>query len=164
MEIIKDITKVNRSIVKDKKNEYIVIHYVGSVSSAKNNGAYFRDVNRNASAHYFVDSENIVQVVEDLDASWHCGALQYKHRQCRNINSIGIEICCYKDFSDGGICKMLPLAIKKAKELTKELAMKYNIPKENILRHYDVTGKSCPMEWSVENCKEWEEFKEGIYE
>jgi N-acetylmuramoyl-L-alanine amidase CwlA len=28
--------------------------------------------------------------------------------------------------------------------LCRYLMNKYNIPKENVLRHYDVSGKSCP--------------------
>ena len=33
----------------------------------------------------------IWQCVEDQNIAWHCGASSYKHPECRNANSIGIE-------------------------------------------------------------------------
>ena len=35
---------------------------------------------------------------------------------------------------------------------------KYSIPVENVIRHYDVTGKRCPEPY-VREAKEWEAFK-----
>ena len=35
---------------------------------------------------------------------------------------------------------------------------KYNIPIENVIRHYDVTHKNCPAPF-VENTKAWDNFK-----
>lgn len=48
--------------------------------------------------------------------------------------------------------------ISNAIELTKFLMKKYNISIDNILRHYDVTGKNCPRPF-VENEKIWLNFK-----
>ena len=42
MEIIKDITNTNRTISNNRKIEYLVIHYVGAVSTARNNASYFK--------------------------------------------------------------------------------------------------------------------------
>ena len=48
--------------------------------------------------------------------------------------------------------------LRNAIELTKYLAEKYNIPRKNIIRHYDVTGKECPKPYI--NDYKWErEFK-----
>ena len=77
---------------------YLVIHYTGAPGTARNNGAYFAswgDIG--ASAHYFVDAQDIVQSVPDSGRAWHCGASAYKHPECRNDNSIGVELCCYQD-------------------------------------------------------------------
>lgn len=79
-------TTVNRTKKRNKKNLYIVIHWVGAVSSAYNNAKYFQNVYRGSSAHYFVDDKNIYQIVKDSDASWHCGAKKYFHKKCRNKN------------------------------------------------------------------------------
>lgn len=71
--IKKKLTSVNRTKKKGKKNLYLVIHWVGAVSSAYQNAKYFEQEYRGASAHYFVDDNSIYQVVEDSDAAWHCG-------------------------------------------------------------------------------------------
>ena len=93
--INKYITKKNRTISNRSSIKYLTIHYVGAVSSAKNNCAYFYSTYRGASAHYFVDDNSIWQCVKDKDIAWHCGA-NYYYNGCRNSNSIGIEMCCYK--------------------------------------------------------------------
>ena len=40
---------------------------------------------------------------------------------------------------------------------------KYNIPLENVLRHYDVTGKICPEPF-VRNQVQWLDFKKKLSE
>lgn len=154
MEIIKNITTRNRSVSKNRNIKYIVIHYVGAVSSAKANSNYFKSTYRGASAHYFVDENSIYQVVEDKDIAWHCGAKYYKHLNCRNSNSIGIEMCCFKN---GGKIDVSEKVVAKTADLVKELMAKYNIPVQNVLRHYDVTGKNCPAPF-VSNSARWSDF------
>ena len=57
-----------------QKIEYIVLHYVGAVSSAKNNGEYFANTaNLGASAHYFVDETTVVSSVPLQESAGHCG-------------------------------------------------------------------------------------------
>jgi N-acetylmuramoyl-L-alanine amidase CwlA len=51
--------------------------------------------------------------------------------------------------------------IKNAAELTKTLMAKYNVPAENVIRHYDVTGKVCPAPM-VKDANLWSEFKKMI--
>lgn len=159
MDIKTLLTKRNYTSMSNKQNKYIVIHYVGAVSSAFNNAKYFETVYRGASAHYFVDEKDIYQVVREKDASWHCGSNTYKHKECRNNNSIGIEMCCYKD-SNGKI-NVSDKVVEKTIELTKELMTKYNIPVENVLRHFDVTGKNCPAPM-VSNTTRWNDFKKKL--
>lgn len=95
LKINRRITLVNRTKMNNKRNMWIVIHYVGATSSAKANANYFYSVDRQSSANYFVDENEIWQVVEDTDAAWHVGAKKY-YNSCRNTNSIGIEMCCKK--------------------------------------------------------------------
>lgn len=143
----------------NKSNKYIVIHYVGAVSTAKNNADYFYSAYRGASANYFVDDTSIWQVVEDKDAAWHCGTSgTYYHKYCRNNNSIGIEMCCiYKN----GKLDISEQTVANTIELTKQLMAKYNIPVENVVRHYDVTHKRCPAPF-VEYESRWKEFKGAL--
>lgn len=161
MKINKKLTKVNYTKGKNKKNLFIVIHYVGAVSTAKNNADYFYSVNRGASANYFVDDNEIWQVVADKDIAWHCGTTKkYYHKECRNENSIGIEMCCIK--VDGKL-QVSEKTEQNAIELTKELMAKYNIPVENVIRHYDVTHKKCPAPF-VNDKQRWENFKNALVE
>lgn len=158
MEIKTKLTIVNRSIMNNKQNKYIVIHYVGAVSTAKANAEYFYAVNRRASAHYFVDENEIYQVVKESDSAWHCGTTGKYYNNCRNSNSIGIEMCC---FNNNGTLDISEKVINNTVELTKQLMSKYNIPVENVIRHYDVTHKCCPAPF-VNNSNRWNDFKSRL--
>lgn len=132
--------------------KYIVIHYTANDGdTAENNGVYFRNNAIETSAHYFVDSDSIIQSVPDDYIAWHCGAITYKHAVCRNTNSIGIEIC---DDSKNGVIYPSAKTIANTIELVEFLMKKYNIPKANVIRHYDVTGKLCPAYWCGTKDKE----------
>lgn len=135
--------------------KYIVIHYTANDGDTdENNGKYFHNNVVGASAHYFVDDDSITQSVPDNYVAWHCGAKTYKHKKCRNDNSIGIEIC---DDVKNGVVYPSAKTIQNVVELTEHLMNKYSIPKENIIRHYDVTGKLCPAYW-VDDFKWKSEF------
>ena len=139
--------------------EYIVIHYTANKGdTAKNNADYFAREVTKTSAHYFVDSNQIWQSVHDADIAWHCGAKNYKHKYCRNANSLGIEICMLN--SKGQIVQA---SINKAAELASYLMQKYNISKDNVIRHFDVTGKDCPAPM-VEDETLWVNFKNKLCE
>ena len=140
-----------------KKNEYIVIHYVGAVSTAKNNADYFKSKNRGSSAHYFVDEKEIYRVVKDSDSSWHCGANKY-YCGARNTNSIGIEMCCYLN---NGKLDIKEETIQHTVALTKMLMKQYSIPLDRVVRHYDVTHKNCPAPF-VEDDHRWVDFKNRL--
>ena len=160
MEIIKDITNTNRTISNNRKIEYLVMHYVGAVSTARNNASYFKNTYRGASAHYFVDDNEIVQVVEDTDIAWHCGNDVY-YNGARNSNSLSIEMCCYR--MENGNLNITAATEARAIELAKELMKKYNIKIENVVRHYDVTRKNCPAPF-VKDEERWENFKKKLQE
>lgn len=163
MEINKLLTKTNfRKISGNgKENLYIVIHYVGATGGAEANCKYFENVYRGASAHYFVGHKGeIWQCVEDGDQAWHCGGANNKHPYCCNANSIGIEMCCRKNISNG-TWYFEEETIKATIELTKYLMAKYGIPAANVIRHYDVTGKTCPEPY-VRDTAAWNTFKASL--
>jgi N-acetylmuramoyl-L-alanine amidase CwlA len=128
-----------------KSIKYIVIHYTANDGDTdENNGIYFKNNVVETYAHYFVDSDSITRSVPDDYIAWHCGANAYKHSECRNMNSIGIEIC---DDIRNGIVYPSNKTIANVLELVEMLMKKYSIPKANVIRHYDVTGKICPAYW-----------------
>ena len=136
---------------------YLFVHYTGAPGTARNNGAYFasrRDIG--ASAHYFVDAQDIVQSVPDSGRAWHCGAASYRHPECRNDNSIGVELCCYQDAA--GHWRFDPETVANAAALVRGLMAKYGIDADHVVRHYDVTGKVCPEPY-VRDASAWAEFK-----
>ena len=136
---------------------YLVVHYTGAPGTARNNGAYFAsrgDIG--ASAHYFVDAQDIVQSVPDSGRAWHCGAAVYKHPECRNDNSIGVELCCYTN--GDGTWYFDPATVENAVQLVRSLMAQYSIDADHVVRHYDVTGKVCPEPY-VRDASAWAEFK-----
>lgn len=166
MIINKLLTKVNFTKHNGtRKIEYIVIHYVGGTGGAKNNCVYFQNKYRGASAHYFIGhaSENaaIWQCVDDNNIAWHCGLStgMYKHKYCRNKNALGIELCCHKDSHGNWYFdkETEQMAIALVRQKMKE----YNVPIENVIRHYDVTGKVCPQPY-IKNKNLWNKFKEAL--
>lgn len=145
---------------RKQKIQYIVVHYTANNGdTAEGNGKYFSGADRNTSAHYFVDEIKIVRSVFDKDTAWHCGAKIYRHKKCRNENSIGVEMCSKKD--SNGQYYINQKTQNNAAELVKWLMKKYDIPIENVLRHYDVTGKLCPEPFA-KNQKLWLDFKQKL--
>lgn len=152
------ITVRNRTVSNRTKIDYLVIHYVGAVSTALNNAKYFYSTYRGASAHYFVDDTSIWQVVLDKDIAWHCGANSYKHAYCRNSNSIGIEMCC---FNNNGTIDVSETVVGHTLELAAYICKKYGITIDRVIRHYDVTGKNCPAPMVKDEAR-WNDFKNRL--
>jgi len=136
---------------------YIVMHYTANNGdTARNNCDYYHRVGGlQASAHYFVDEHGAMQSVRECDTAWHCGARAYWHPECRNANSIGIEMCSRKR-ADGSYY-ILPETVANAAALAREIMQRYGIDTDHVLRHYDVTGKRCPMPW-VDDPAQWTAF------
>ena len=153
--IVRMISIYNYSSRAGNSIKYIVLHYTGNKGdTAKNNGTYFCGGNRNASAHYFVDDNGIVQVVEEYNAAWAVGDGKGKYG-ITNQNSISIEMCCN---SNGIISEKTE---SNTVELVKYLQKKYNISNNNVVRHYDASRKVCPN-WSADNWSRWTSFKDKL--
>lgn len=159
MKINRKISLINFYDSNRSKSQikWIILHYVGAVSTAKNNADYFYNIFRGASAHYFVDENEIWQVVEDNDSSWAIGADKY-YTDARNTNSISIEMCCYKK---NGKLDIKEEVVEKAIELTKYLMEKYDINADHVIRHYDATRKVCPAPF-VNDESRWNDFKKAL--
>lgn len=140
---------------------YIAVHYTAGSNSRKGAALGTRNVflSRPASADYVVDDEQIVQINPD-PRNYYCWAVGDKRNpygggatlygKATNKNTISIEICSNLKatttaavpnhegwyFTD----KALALALRLVRHLMRE----YGVPKENVVRHYDVSGKLCP--------------------
>ena len=138
MGITYDHTTINYSgFVTTKK--YTVWHDTGvKGQTAAGNASYFRSVDRKSSANYFIDKNEIVEVVDPNLVAWHCGDGFGKYG-ITNSNSIGIELC---PEADGTIH---PQTIANAIWLGKKLMKDFGILPENNVRHYDASRKNCPQ-------------------
>lgn len=143
---------------------WIVLHFTANNGdTAQNNADFFaRESGLRASAHYFVDPNGVVQSVKDSDTAWHCGRERggSYYNDCRNANSIGIEMCSVKR---NGVYVIPEDTMKRAAKLTRELMAKYHVPVSRVCRHYDVTHKDCPEPW-VRNPQLWQKFKDMLTE
>lgn len=143
-----------------------MIHYTGNNGdTAKGNCEYFLrklPSGKEASANYFVDEISIWQSVEDENVAWHCGGASVYYTDCRNSNSIGIELCSRLDLNTKKYY-FLDETVKNAQMLTAYLMEKYDITSDHILRHYDVNNirKICPAPF-VQDISKWYSFKDGI--
>lgn len=137
---------------------WICLHFTANNGdTAQNNADYFAREVVKASAHYFVDPNGVVQSVKDSDTAWHCGRERggSYYNDCRNANSIGIEMC---SVIRNGVYVIPEETMKRAAKLTRELMAKYHVPISRVCRHYDVTHKDCPEPW-VRDESLWRKFK-----
>lgn len=147
--------------------KYLVYHYTANDGDTDEaNAKYFHNNVVKASAHRFVDDDSVTISVPDNYVAWHCGGgLQGSkghayYKKCTNTNSIGIEMC---DTKRNGKYEVTPKTRSNAIALGKEIVKKYGIKKENVIRHYDVTGKNCPA-YFVKDEEAWIKFRNEIFE
>lgn len=167
MQINKLLTPYNHNPGSIDRIKYIVIHYVGALGGARANCQWYAGGDRGASAHYFVDFDgSIWQSVEDKDIAWHCGAKSYRQPECRNANSIGIELCVRNKGSQADTSRdwyFEDATVAAAIRLTRELMDKYHVPVDHVIRHYDVTGKICPNPYVYNTTAHtWGAFKAAL--
>lgn len=149
--------------------KYIVLHYTANDGDkAENNAKYFQTARDPASsAHYFVDDNTIVQSVPDNYVAWAVGGNRYfdiektgggkLYKKVTNANSISIEMCGTKRDGKGTASEK---TMQNAVSFCLELMKKYNIDIDHVVRHFDVTGKHCPVYFM--NDAAWEGFKDRI--
>lgn len=153
---IEHINRNQSSRVGNKIN-WIVIHDTANpnpTADAKRHREYFLNTSRQASAHYFVDDKEIIEIIDPKMAAWHCGERVSKNG-CTNLNSIGVELCINSDSNRRN-------AKANMIRLVHYLMILYDIPPEHVCRHYDVTGKTCPGSMSNDNWREWKMFKKAV--
>lgn len=178
-----------------RKPEYIAIHYTAGTTSRRGAAMATRSVflNRRASADFVVDDSDIILINPDI-RNCYCWAVGDKknpysggarlHGKATNRNTISIEICSNLK---AGTTPAVPnhsgwyfteQSLDNALRLVRYLMRKYGIPKANVVRHYDISGKPCPgiIGWNdaqmydtdskatakKNNSDEWKKFWESI--
>jgi N-acetylmuramoyl-L-alanine amidase len=118
---------------------------------------------RFASAHYVIGLQGeIIRCVPDKEVCYHVGADKYTNEAIRRLSScpnnctIGIELC--HPAADG---KFTGETLESCRDLVNYLMAAYDLSKNDIWRHYDITGKICPK-YFVEHEDAWDAFKASI--
>lgn len=132
----------------------IVIHYTANPgTTARNNRDYFEMLKdgsgASVSSHFVIGLEGEIIQCIPLDEV----AYASNHR---NSDTISIE-CCHAD--ESGVFE--EATYKALVELTAWLCGRYGLEREDIIRHYDVTGKECPK-YFVDRPDAWETFRDEV--
>jgi N-acetylmuramoyl-L-alanine amidase len=148
----------------------IVVHWVANPkTTAEANRNYFEILKTGkdghyASAHFIIGLKGeVIQCLLETEVGYHVGANTYTDRALKELSSypnnctIGIELC-HTNW-EGEFTRE---TLQAAKELILELCERYNLDKQNIYRHFDVTRKDCPR-YFVTNKDQWEQFLSFVF-
>lgn len=162
IKVTKKLLNKNYTVGKELNPEYIIIHDTGNRvagANALSHYSYWSKPNSaKASAHYVVDSNTVMQLLEHNQVAWHTGFLFVSNPevpQAKNGNSLGIELCVNED---GDFMETM----KNGIALTKYLMDLYDIPAERVITHNQSTGKICPAMMIKDNPALWKLFKAEI--
>ncbi len=138
----------------------IVIHYTGNPgSSALANRNYFdslADQTDEATAIY-ASSNFIVGLEGEIIACVPIDEIAFASNS-RNTDSISIETCHPDETGEFNEETYNSLVT-----LTAYLCHRFGLTSDDVIRHYDITGKLCPL-YYVENDEAWETLKEVVQE
>lgn len=132
----------------------IVVHYTANPgATAMNNRDYFESLKDShetkVSSNFVVGLEGeIVQCVPTWEVAYASNS--------RNIDTVSIE-CCHPDETG----KFNSATYESMVRLCAWLCLKFDLDEEDVIRHYDVTGKNCPK-YFVENEDAFQKFREDI--
>ena len=149
-----DVNPYSRPGTEIEKINGIVVHYTANPgSTAQENRDYFnglKDSHETEASSNFIVGLNgeIIQCVPIWEMAYASNS--------RNIDTVSIE-CCHPDESG----KFTDETYRSLVQLTAWLCVKFDLTEEQVIRHYDVTGKNCPR-YFVENEEAWEEFKTNV--
>jgi len=148
------VNPYSRPGIETGKINGIVIHYTANPgASAKANRDYFENLKdthvTKVSSNFVVGLEGeIIQCVPTWEVAYASND--------RNRDTVSIE-CCHPD-ENGEFTKA---TYRSLVQLTAWLCMKFDLEADDVMRHYDVTGKICPK-YYVENETEWDDFRRDV--
>ena len=135
----------------------IVIHYVANPgSSAIQNRNYFEGLKdqtgsktTSVSSHFVIGLEGeVVQCVPLNEVAYASNN--------RNSDTISIE-CCHPDETG----KFYDSTYQTLVNLCAYLCVEFDLKPDDVIRHYDVTGKICPK-YFVDYPEKWEDFHKDV--
>lgn len=151
------------SRVGDKRSstDYIVVHYIGWASipsTAEQNWQYFKNLATtkatSVSANFIIGMDGEIIQCMPIDEIAYAN---YPY----NEESISIE-CCHPDKNG----KFSDATYRSLVKLVSWLCQKYNLGTRSVIRHFDVSGKLCPLYWAGDpgtaEYDRWIRFKDDL--
>lgn len=151
------VNQYSRPKIPLEKVNAIVIHYIGNPgTSAQANRNYFDGLSKQSGEGATYASSNFIVGLEgEVIACVPINEIAYASNN-RNSDTISIETC-HPDETG----KFNTVTYDSLAELTAWLCYHFGLDSGNVIRHYDVTGKLCPL-YFVEHEDAWETFKSDV--
>lgn len=144
----------------------IVIHYTANPGmSAAEHQIYFNNLkDRYASAHLFIDKTEAICILPLNEVAYHANDVRKYNSDGTiyrgvkellpnaNYLSIGVELCIEYDGT------FHVDTMEHAVDVVTDLCKQFDLNANDIVRHYDVTGKYCPAIF-VDNIEAFHLFK-----
>lgn len=128
----------------------IVVHYVGNPNTtAQQNHDFYCNPESEVSSHFIVGLEG--EIIQCIPLNEMSAASNW-----RNRDTISIEVC-HPDETG----KFNEKTYKSLVKLVAWLAKSGGLDISHVIRHYDITGKECPL-YYVQNEDEWLNFKSDV--
>ncbi len=132
----------------------LVVHYVGNPgTTAAQNRGYFNGLAESgatyASSHFIVCLDgSVIECVPTSEIAYCSNS--------RNVDTVSIEVC-HPDETG----KFTEETYASLVRLCAYLCRNFDLSAEDMIRHYDVTGKNCPK-YYVEHPDAWEQFRADV--
>ena len=149
-----DVNPYSRPGIESNGITGIVIHYTANPgSTAQENRDYFNGLQysqeTSASSNFIVGlAGEIIQCVPTWEVAYASND--------RNYDTVSIEVC-HPDETG----KFTNKTYRSLVQLTAWLCVKFDLTEDDVIRHYDVTGKNCPK-YFVEHEDAWADFKANV--
>lgn len=154
-----DVNEYSRPGIPLRKVKGIVVHYTANPGTdAVANRNYFNNLPRinekkeektYASSHFVIGLDGaIVQCIPTAEIAYASND--------RNNDTVSIE-CCHENKNG----KFTKETYESLVDLATYLCLKFDLTEEDIIRHYDITGKICPR-YFVEHPDSWEAFRQQV--
>lgn len=128
----------------------IVIHYVGNPgTTAQENHDFYCNADSDVSSHFVIGLDG--EIIQCIPLNERSSASNW-----RNSDTISIEVC-HPDKTG----KFTEKSHASLVRLTAWLCGEFNLNADHVIRHYDITGKKCPL-YFVEHEDKWEQCKADI--
>lgn len=166
------VNQYTRPGIKLNGVKKLIIHYTANPgASAQNHHDYFDKTapaaGTYASAHVFVDKTQAIQIIPFNEVAYAANDVQQRNADGSawrgvkellpnaNFLSISVELCIEKDGS------FHPDTVSRAVDVFVELCKQFNLTENDIVRHFDVTHKQCPLPY-VNDVKAFADFKARV--